>query len=205
LPAAAWKALYESMGGVLVQNTTLTQGTPSYAVPCMAEAQLEFMIENQTILVHPLDLTNVSLITLPDGRNLTACLSFFDQANYYGGDNDLVLGDAFLRNVYAVYNYGNYNNTESGLSHDTPFIQLLPLTNSSAASAEFKDARAKALKFFPPEINITTINDPVPQAMSGSSAGSGSSNDAINLNPSLYMFPCFTPLMISILLSTICV
>ncbi|KAG8697855.1 hypothetical protein FRC08_006269 [Ceratobasidium sp. 394] len=182
LPAAAWKTLYESMGGVLVKNTSLTEDTLSYAVPCMAEAQLEFVMGNQSIPIHPLDLTNVSIITFPDGRNLTACLGFFDQGSYYGADNDLVLGDAFLRNVYAVYNYGNFNNTESGLSHDTPFIQLLPLTNTSVASAEFKDARSKALKLFPPEVNISTINDPVPQAMSGSSAGS--SNDGISCKPS---------------------
>ncbi|KAG8741993.1 hypothetical protein FRC10_002110 [Ceratobasidium sp. 414] len=192
LPPAAWKTLYESMGGVLVKNTSLTGDTPLYAVPCMAEAQLELVVGNQTIPIHPLDLTNVSIITLPDGRNLTACLSYFDRASYYGNDNDVVLGDAFvsfgftsislphhrfsyvsllqLRNVYAVYNYGNYSDTESGFSHDTPFIQLLPLTNTYVASAEFKDARAKALQFFPPEVNVSTINDPVPQAISASSA-----------------------------------
>ncbi|KAG8705093.1 hypothetical protein FRC09_003161 [Ceratobasidium sp. 395] len=130
----------------------------------MAEAQLEITMGKQSIPIHPLDLTKVSILTFPDGHNLTACLSFYNEASYYGSDNDLVLGDAFLRNVYAVYNYGDYNNTESGLSHDTPFIQLLPLTNASVASAEFKDARAKALKFFPPEVNVSTINDPVPVA-----------------------------------------
>ncbi|KAG8679004.1 hypothetical protein FRC09_019336 [Ceratobasidium sp. 395] len=130
----------------------------------MAEAQLKFKIGEQWILIHSLDLTKVSALTFPDGRNLTACLSYFNEASYYGGDNDLVLGDAFLRNVYAVYNYGNFSDTESGLSHDTPFVQLLPLTSASAASAEFKDARAKALKLFPPEVNVSTINDPVPVA-----------------------------------------
>ncbi|KAG8716928.1 hypothetical protein FRC09_014991 [Ceratobasidium sp. 395] len=203
LPSATWKALYESMGGVLIKNTTLTEGSVLYAVPCMAEAQLEFTIGSQTILIHPLDLTNVSTLTFPDGRNLTACLSYFDEANYYGADNDLVLGDAFLRNVYAVYNYGNFNNTESGLSHDTPFIQLLPLTNASVASAEFKDARAKALKFFPPEVNVSTINDPVPQALSGSSAGSGSSNDGTSLKGSWYTFVPFISTIISILLGAL--
>ncbi|KAG9088005.1 hypothetical protein FS749_002501 [Ceratobasidium sp. UAMH 11750] len=168
LPVAAWKTLYESMGGVLIKNTALTGGGSVYAVPCMAEAQLEFMIGNQPIPIHPLDLTNVSIITFPDGRSLTACLSFFDPGSYYGADNDIVLGGSFLRNVYAVYNYGDFKNTSSGFSPDTPFIQLLPLTNTYAASAEFKDARAKALKFYPPEVNVYTINDPVPQAMSGS-------------------------------------
>ncbi|KAG8776772.1 hypothetical protein FRC12_000699 [Ceratobasidium sp. 428] len=200
LPPAAWKMLYESMGGVLVKNTTLTQGAEQYAVPCMAEGLLELIIANQTIPVHHLDLTNVSIITFPDGRNLTACLSYFDPASYYGADNDLVLGDAFLRNVYAVYNYGNYNNTESGLSHDTPFIQLLPLTNASAASSEFKDARAQALKFFPPEVNVSTINDPVPQALSQSSAGSGSSNDATILGCTLQAPLLFVSASISIYL-----
>ncbi|KAG8741995.1 hypothetical protein FRC10_002112 [Ceratobasidium sp. 414] len=200
LPPAAWKTLYESMGGVLVKNTSLTGDTLSYAVPCMAEAQLELVVGNQTIPVHPLDLTNVSTIALPDGRNLTACLSYFDQASYGGADNDIILGDAFLRNVYAVYNYGNYSGTESGLSHDTPFIQLLPLTNASVASAEFKDARAKALQFFPPQVNVSTINDPVPQAISGSSAGSP--NDGVSHGVSL-LSP-FISIMISVFLGMIC-
>ncbi|QRV84432.1 aspartyl protease [Ceratobasidium sp. AG-Ba] len=175
LPTAAWKALYEGMGGVLVKNQSYTQDTLSYAVPCMAEAQLEVTFGNQSVLVHPLDLTNVSIVTLPDGRNLTACLSYFQNGSWFGGDNDVILGDSFLRNVYAVYNYGDLTKTLSGFGGD-PFIQLLPLTDASKASSEFKESRANALSFFPPEINISTINDPNPQAMSGSSASSGHSN-----------------------------
>ncbi|QRV84433.1 aspartyl protease [Ceratobasidium sp. AG-Ba] len=131
----------------------------------MAEARLELGFNNQSILVHPLDLTNLTIVTLPDGRNLTACISYFQNGSWYGNDNDLVSNMSYqLRNVYAVYDFGKLTNTLSGVSGD-PFIQLLPLTNESKASAEFKEARAKALSFFPPEINISTINDPVPQAL----------------------------------------
>ncbi|QRV98488.1 aspartyl protease [Ceratobasidium sp. AG-Ba] len=175
LPTAAWKALYEGMGGVLVKNQSYTEGALLYAVPCMAEARLELGFNNQSILVHPLDLTNLTVVTLPDGSNLTACISYFENGSWYGNDNDLVLGDAFLRNAYAVYDFGKLTNTLSGVAGD-PFIQLLPLTNESKASAEFKEARAKALSFFPPEINVSTINDPVPQALGQPSSGSGSSN-----------------------------
>ncbi|QRW13046.1 aspartyl protease [Ceratobasidium sp. AG-Ba] len=198
LPTAAWKALYEGMGGVLVKNQSYTQDTLSYAVPCMAEAQLEVTFGNQSVLVHPLDLTNVSIVTLPDGRNLTACLSYFQNGSWFGGDNDVILGDSFLRNVYAVYNYGDLTKTLSGFGGD-PFIQLLPLTDASKASSEFKESRANALSFFPPEINISTINDPNPQAMSGSSASSGHSNSG----PMIIALPGVLPAIFLVVISAL--
>lgn len=59
--------------------------------------------------VHPLDLTFpiVAEVEVDDGpKNITACVNTYqyltlDPSNFVGFD--LILGDAFLRNVYASY------------------------------------------------------------------------------------------------------
>lgn len=166
LPEAVFTALYEGMGGVLINGTT------KYAVPCMAEADLEFKIGNQTAIVHPLDLTDVK-VTDGNGQNITFCTNAYEPGESGGEDLDIILGDAFLRNVYALYNYGNFVKDLSGHSVDTPFIQILPLTDAQKASAEFKEVRTKELASLPPQIDVTTVNDPVPKTASSSGSGSG--------------------------------
>ncbi|QRV84154.1 aspartyl protease [Ceratobasidium sp. AG-Ba] len=158
IPAEAHKALYESMGGVSINRTSL------YAVPCLAEAAIRFTFGNQNVYIDPLDLTQVNTGTF-GGQNFTYCTSVYEVGEAAGGTNDAILGDAFLRNIYAVYNYGDFVKTESGLKTKSPFIQFLALTNATAASAGFKQARAKALASLPPEVDVKTINDPNPRSV----------------------------------------
>ncbi|KAG8773158.1 hypothetical protein FRC12_002687 [Ceratobasidium sp. 428] len=182
IPAEAFKTLYESMGGVVID------GSSKYAVPCMAEAEIVFTFENQSVFVHPLDVTRIDSLTDGNGQNFTVCKSAYEVGEWGGGDNDIILGDAFLRNAYVVYNYGDFVKTESGFTTNTPFIQFLPLTNASAASDEFKQARAKSLASLPPEVDVKTVNDPSPQPASNSSAstsGSGTGTGTSNVGSSL--------------------
>ncbi|KAG8695971.1 hypothetical protein FRC09_008824 [Ceratobasidium sp. 395] len=186
IPAEAFKALYESMGGVLINRS------PQYAVPCMAEADMVFTFGNETVnqavSVNHLDLTTIDSLTGGNGQNFTVCKSAYEVGESGGGDNDIILGDAFLRNAYVVYNYGDFVKTESGLTTGSPFIQFLPLTNASAASDEFKQARAKSLASLPPEVDVKTVNDPNPQPASNSSAsasGSGTGTGNSNVGSSL--------------------
>ncbi|KAG9123320.1 hypothetical protein FRC07_015096 [Ceratobasidium sp. 392] len=193
LPPAAFKALYESMGGVLINNTSLALGRPAYVVPCMAEAKLEFTFGEQVIAIHPLDLTHVEVMSFGNGQNFTVCLSLYKPVAEDMLEADLILGDAFmsnkpadrypLRNVYTVYNWGGYFNNQAGFLPNTSSIQMLPLTDASTASDEFKKTRAKTLAQLPTEINTTTINDPHPQA-----SGNTSSNVAVNKStPALFV------------------
>lgn len=58
---------------------------------------------NQEFFVHPLDLT-FPMVTTVDGANRTACINTYQYSTIDLGDNtgfDLILGDAFLRNVYV--------------------------------------------------------------------------------------------------------
>ncbi|QRV84317.1 aspartyl protease [Ceratobasidium sp. AG-Ba] len=171
IPPEAYKTLYESTGGVPID------GTSYYAVPCLAEATVECTFGNQTVFIHPLDLTRVETDSF-GGQNFTYCISEY-KAGRWEGDSDAIFGDAFVRNIYAVYNYGDFFKTESGFKIGSPFIQFLPLTNATATSADFKKSRAQALASLPPEIDVKTINNPHPKPASNSlsgNSGSGSVN-----------------------------
>ncbi|KAG8714540.1 hypothetical protein FRC11_008095, partial [Ceratobasidium sp. 423] len=137
------------------------------------------------VSVHPLDLTEIQVNDFGTGQNLTFCTSVYEATSYDGADNDIILGDAFLRNVYAVYNYGDFVKTESGLNTSSPFIQVLPLTNSTAASEEFKVTRAKTLKGLPPQLDVKTVNDPTPKAVQSSGSGSNNNTGGTNVNAAL--------------------
>ncbi|KEP55610.1 putative aspartic-type endopeptidase CTSD protein [Rhizoctonia solani 123E] len=168
-------AIYSAMGGVMVDDGTNT----TYAVPCTAEAQLVFSIGGHTIPTHPLDLTQVQTVTTTRGTNYTMCINAYQpfSSNAGGGEVDYILGDAFLRNVYSVYDYGDFIQGFSGLAQGKPYIKLLPLTDPAAASAEFKSARAASLSAagMPPQLDPTTVNGN-PQAISGTGGGSSGSS-----------------------------
>jgi len=76
---------------------------------------------------------------------------------------DLVLGDAFLRNVYASFNYGD--------TSTPPFVQLLSTTDPDAAWAEFLTARAKTLKSLPPTMDPSQLIDIVGGGSDGAAQG----------------------------------
>ncbi|KAJ1306263.1 hypothetical protein OPQ81_010967 [Rhizoctonia solani] len=179
IPEHAFHELYTSMGGVLVKGASV------YVVPCLSQAKVEFTIGNVTVLVNPLDLTEVQVDDFGTGKNLTFCSSAYSPSSYQGADNDIILGDAFLRNVYAVYNYGDFVKTESGLNTSSPFIQILPLTNFTTASEEFKAARTQALAGLPPQLDVKTVNDPTPKPVQSTSSGSNSKTSGKNVNAAL--------------------
>ncbi|KAG9094398.1 hypothetical protein FRC07_011307 [Ceratobasidium sp. 392] len=171
-------AIYSAMGGVLWNDGTNT----TYAVPCMAEAQLAFSMGGQTIHIHPLDLTQPQVVTTKSGQNYTMCQNAFQpfSSNAGGGQVDYILGDAFLRNVYALYDYGDYIQGYSGLTQGNPYMKLLPLTDPTAASAEFKTARAASLSAagMPPQIDPQSVNGQpraIPNTGGGSPSGGGGS------------------------------
>ena len=111
-------------------------------------------------------------------KNVTACINTYayltlDPTTFVGFD--IILGDAFLRNVYASYvspiafssgrvtadrapirfDYGDYYpaNRTNGL----PFVQMLSTTNSSTMWQEFEQERALALAELPEEISPAVL------------------------------------------------
>lgn len=65
---------------------------------------VKYGCRGQKYLIHPLDLSIISDPVRINGKQYTACISSFVGAdNWAEGAFDISLGDAFLRNVYSVY------------------------------------------------------------------------------------------------------
>jgi hypothetical protein len=134
------------------------------------------------------------------GQEFTVCFNAFQpfSSNAGGGQLDYILGDAFvrsffrpcricfflltsygaqLRNVYSLYDFGDFVEGISGYTQGDPYIKLLPLTDPTAASAEFKAARAAQLNAagMPPQLDPTAVNGP-PKGFSGTKAGTNNAN-----------------------------
>ncbi|CAE6424850.1 unnamed protein product [Rhizoctonia solani] len=125
-----------------------------WVVPCMGEAKVTFSIGGVTVPIHPLDLTNPG-VYLINGKNQTFCLNAFQPLTIDNLPFDFLLGDSFLRNVYAVYDFGDFD--ASG-KMGKPYVKLLPLTDPEAASASFKKNRAATLAQLPPEGDATKLS-----------------------------------------------
>ena len=75
---------------------------------CIVLGRLTFVLTSfsrgEKYPIHPLDLSIISDPFTIDGKDWVVCASSFSGIDNWGlGDFDLSLGDAFLRNVYAVY------------------------------------------------------------------------------------------------------
>lgn len=72
------------------------------------------------------------------------------------GVDYLLLGDAFLRNVYSLFDYGNFTG-KKGDQVANAYAQVLPLTDLEAALADFRRSRSDALSQSPPEATVEQI------------------------------------------------
>lgn len=129
-----------------------------------------------TVPIHPLDLTSPGVYSLTDGQSITYCTNAFRPLTIDNLPFDFVLGDSFLRNAYAVYDFGDFD--ASG-NMGKPYVKLLPLTDQTAASASFKKNRAAVLAQLPAEGDLTKlpgVTAPVPPS-SGSGSGSTTSTN----------------------------
>jgi saccharopepsin len=108
-----------------------------WVVPCKEQVNLGFTIGGRRFPVHPLDIISPSL-TATD--NTTCYGTFIPQSFSVGvGEFDLLLGDMFLRNVYSLYDLGDFMDDKRTMGN--PYIKLLSITNATAASEEFHRLR----------------------------------------------------------------
>ncbi|KAI6151376.1 aspartic peptidase domain-containing protein [Pisolithus thermaeus] len=124
-----------------VQGAEWSTSQQSWLVPCGQLINLTFTFGGISYPVHPLDVTSSDFgVTFSNGN--PACLGTFQpisSAFSLLGEYDMILGMAFLRNVYTLINYGNL--VEGGSNSNKPYIQMLPLTNQVTAINDFIQTR----------------------------------------------------------------
>ncbi|KAI0328367.1 acid protease [Cubamyces sp. BRFM 1775] len=194
LTQAAVDAIYSSIPGAVpyhgpVLGTDNVQNTTNWIVPCNASTNLTFTLGGQDYPVHPRDLTvmynGVKLDTV-DGidmvANTTICVNSF-QVSEPVGEYDILLGMAFLRNVYASFHCGDYTPPGNGTTGEKPYVQFLSLTDLENAWGEFDDYITEKLAGFAPAADPTSfvmvLNTYASHSQTGSSSdSSGAGADA---------------------------
>ncbi|KAH9926878.1 aspartic peptidase domain-containing protein, partial [Fomitopsis serialis] len=126
IPGAAVEAIYGGINGSYYDtNSSL------WIVPCNKAADVEFQFGEMSVPIHPLDLT-----TIVEINNTEVCVNTFRPSTFpVNNQFDLILGDAFLKNAYVSFNYGDMS------ADAVPYMQILPTTDMDAAQEEFESVR----------------------------------------------------------------
>ncbi|PSR71030.1 hypothetical protein PHLCEN_2v13078 [Hermanssonia centrifuga] len=132
IPPAAVDFIYSSIDGAMFNQTS-----GLWQVPCECTTNLSFEFGNMSIPIHPLDITTVA-----SNGNETICNNAYRAIDLPPGavtGFDFIMGDSFLKNVYASFDYGDF--TPDNRTAGVPFVQMLPTTNLTLAQQEFKTVR----------------------------------------------------------------
>ncbi|KAF7793493.1 hypothetical protein EIP86_004605 [Pleurotus ostreatoroseus] len=181
LPPAAIDFIYSSMpGSVFVGNES--EATFQWLVPCNGTTNVTFTYGGVDFPVHYLDLIQTDTAILPiqgQNTNVTICYNAYqyltlDPTEFSGFD--ALMGDAFLRNAYASFNFGV---TPSG---SAPFIQMIPTTGFDTAFSDFQTSMAKTLaslpKALPPADIVKSAGQQVADAQSSGAVPSSSATQS---------------------------
>ncbi|KAJ7242152.1 aspartic peptidase domain-containing protein [Mycena haematopus] len=156
MPEAQVTAIYSSIpGAVLSPNSNIplvqfSTTTDVWVVPCTAQVDVVATFAGQDFAIHPLDVTDMQILTTPDGsRNFTVCTnSFTDIGTIAQGETDALFGDSFLRNVYTAFDFGTGGSTKGN-----PFVQMLSTTDATKSAADLIAVRAANMANMPPELS----------------------------------------------------
>lgn len=116
-----------------IEGAHFDEGLSQWIVPCDCEIDMALQINGQVFPLHPLDV-------IPNGLvNASTCVgSFVPQTSSASDDFDWIIGVNFLRSVYSVYNFGEFD--DSGSMSD-PHVKLLSLVDPVKASQDFHEVR----------------------------------------------------------------
>jgi len=161
VPAAVASAIYSQIDGAVLSN--ITGLGAAWTMPCDREVNITFKAGGISYPIHPLDTTMT-----PADLGLTGdfCIGAFQPiaATANSRDIDMILGMAFLRNVYLLVDYGDFVTNKTTTTD--PFIQMLSTSNdTSLLHSEFVQVRLNG---------TDTTGDQHILLGSGSGAGSGS-------------------------------
>ncbi|KAK0221600.1 aspartic peptidase domain-containing protein [Armillaria fumosa] len=143
-------AIYSRISGAEYRN--ITGIGEIWAIPCDEEVNITFKFSGKSYHIHPLDATmDPSLFGSPkivNSKGETSCLGPFQPFVFTPSylTYDMILGMSFLRNVYTVFNFGDFvaggNDTTN---RGDPYIQLLSTTDPVEAHSDFVAVRLSGL------------------------------------------------------------
>ncbi|KAF9029911.1 acid protease [Hymenopellis radicata] len=132
LPKAAADAIYGRFSGAEFVNVNGVGN--AWIVPCDQEVNITFKFSGQEYHIHPMDATLdpslVGISSLKNSKGQDCCVGLFQPIIFDTGDQptyDMILGMSFMRNVYALLNYGDFIDEDQ--NRGAPYIQFLSITD----------------------------------------------------------------------------
>ncbi|KAH9947685.1 aspartic peptidase domain-containing protein [Amylocystis lapponica] len=119
-----------------IPGANFSDDLQSYYLPCDSKINISMLIGGNEYPMNPIDAITVST----DVDNNTVCYGTFSNTPEDAGV-DFILGDAFMRNVYTLLDFGSWVFSGKG----DPFIQILSVTDANTAWADFDDANKHRL------------------------------------------------------------
>ncbi|KAL4257039.1 peptidase A1 family protein [Pleurotus pulmonarius] len=214
MPPHVVDAMYSSIpGAVPVEDITVFQAggmSVSWFVPCNATPAISFKIGGVDFPIHPADLIRPLRV---DTDGIAFCFNLFQKSTTVSEKlgSDMILGDAFLRNAYVSFNYGERN--DSGHFNQS-FMQLLPLTDLEQARQDLPAIRAKQLEgltvlspaearslLLPPKANTSDVTEEpnVTEKPPVSGLLASSDDDGANDTVAARLLNRYTPAIIGLL------
>ncbi|KAK0487696.1 aspartic peptidase domain-containing protein [Armillaria novae-zelandiae] len=150
VPKSVADAIYSRFSGAEYNNVTGIGEV--WIVPCDEEVNITFKFGGNSYYIHPLDATmDASLLGITDvvnSQGQPSCIGSFQPLSFTPSSPtfDIVLGMSFLRNVYAVLNYGDFvagGNDTTIRGH--PYVQFLSTTDPTEAYSDFVAVRLNGL------------------------------------------------------------
>ncbi|EJD43521.1 acid protease [Auricularia subglabra TFB-10046 SS5] len=146
LPEHAITAIYSS-----IQGSVYDKELGLWLAPCLGQTKVAFVFGGQKVYVHPLDITKPTEAAAANGTVVTYCVNNF-RVNKDTSEFDVVLGDAFLRNAYTMYDFGSVD--AYGKVVSSPFVKMLGVTDPVAAKEDFITSRKQALETLAPPASL---------------------------------------------------
>ncbi|KAJ3988032.1 aspartic peptidase domain-containing protein [Lentinula detonsa] len=146
VPDTVATAFYSRFSGA--EYTNVTDVGAVWIVPCDLEVNLTFKIGGVRYPIHPLDATlDPAILNISDVKNSAgtdSCIGLFQPVSFDTGSDptyDIILGMSFLRNVYALFNYGDFITDNNASARGDPYIQMLSTTDLADAHSDFVNQR----------------------------------------------------------------
>ncbi|THG98832.1 hypothetical protein EW026_g3424 [Hermanssonia centrifuga] len=129
-----------------VQGAEYNTASQAWTIPCSQEINLTFKFGGVEYPIHPLDVST-SDFNMVDSSGNPVCLGAFQpitSAFSLLGEYDIILGMAFLRNTYTLFDYGDWVDDSSNDRSD-PYIQLLSVTDKIKMHNDFVTVRLNGI------------------------------------------------------------